>query len=218
MLMNYWGGYTIPTIGVWDTFDEIDFESLPKQFCLKCTHDSGGLCICRDKSQFDYATAKENINKFLKHNYYWHAREWPYKNVKPRILCEQYMENVEIGGLRDYKFYCFNGKVLYLYISDGLEDHSTARISFVTPDWKPAPFSRKDYTQHTVLPEKPKTLSEMIEIAERLSKGHPFLRVDLYEVENRIYFSEFTFFPCSGFMPFSQDEWDLKLGEKIELY
>ena len=209
--------YTIPTLGVWDRFEDIDFEKLPNQFVLKCTHDSGGLVICRDKHEFDKDAAKKKIVRSLKTSYYWGGREWPYKNVRPRILCEKYMENPGINGLRDYKFYCFNGKVRYLYVSEGMEDHATAKISFVTPDWRLAPFGRSDYQPYTELPPKPSHLVEMIGIAEHMSEGFPFLRVDLYEIDEKIYFSEFTFSPCAGFMPFSDEKWDLKLGELIEL-
>ena len=209
--------YVIPTLGVWDKFEDIDFGELPDKFVLKCTHDSGGLVICRDKHEFDKDAAKKKIVRSLKTSYYWGGREWPYKNVRPRILCEKYMENPGINGLRDYKFYCFNGKVRYLYVSEGLEDHATAKISFVTPDWRLAPFGRSDYQPYTELPPKPSQLVEMIGIAEHMSEGFPFLRVDLYEIDEKIYFSEFTFSPCAGFMPFSDEKWDLKLGELIEL-
>ena len=209
--------YIIPTLGVWDRFEDIDFDRLPNQFVLKCTHDSGGLCICRDKRELNKEQAKRKLEHSLATSYYWSAREWPYKNVEPRIICEKYMENPGINGLRDYKFYCFHGKVQYLYVSEGMEDHTTAKISFATPDWQLAPFGRSDYAQYDALPPKPERLEEMIAIAERVSKDIPFLRVDLYEIDGKIYFSEFTFSPCAGFMPFSDDIWDLKLGALIEL-
>lgn len=209
--------YIIPTLGVWDRFEDIDFDRLPNQFVLKCTHDSGGLCICRDKRGLNKEDVKRKLEHSLAKSYYWSSREWPYKNVKPRIICEKYMENPGIKGLRDFKFYCFNGKVHYLYVSEGLENHPTAKISFVTPDWQLAPFGRKDYAQYDTLPPKPEHLEEMIAIAERVSKDIPFLRVDLYEIDGKAYFSEFTFSPCAGFMPFSDDIWDLKLGSLIEL-
>lgn len=208
--------YVIPTLGVWDKFEDIDFDALPEQFVLKCTHDSGGLVICRDKSKLDIDAAREKINVCLKKNYFYANREWPYKDVKPRIIAEKYMTNGE-KGLRDYKFYCFNGNVPYLYISEGLEDHKTAQISFLNNDWSFAPFGRSDYAPFDKLPEKPKNYDSMLDLAKKLSKGYSFLRVDLYEIEDKIYFSEFTFSPCSGMMPFSSLEWDRKLGEYIDL-
>lgn len=209
--------HTIPTLGVWDRFDDIDFDSLPDKFVLKCTHDSGGLVICRDKAKFDKELARKKIEKSLKQNYYYTCREWPYKDVKSRIIAEEYMENKEGKGLTDYKFYCFDGEVPYLYISEGLEDHSTARISFLTADWQFAPFGRSDYAPYEELPEKPQTYEQMLEFAKLLSKGHKFLRVDLYEINGQVYFSELTFYPCGGYMPFKPQEWDLKLGSYIKL-
>lgn len=209
--------YIIPTYGVWDRFEDIDFDALPDQFVLKCTHDCGGLVICRDKSKLDINKAKNKIEKCLKKNYYWSSREWPYKNVKPRIIAEKYMGNGFANGLIDYKFYCFDGKVKYLYISEGMEEHKTAKISFLDPSWQFADFSRTDYVMHKNLPKKPSMYEKMITIAEKLSEKHPFLRVDLYEVDGQIYFSELTFTPCSGFMPFEPEEWDLKLGQMIDL-
>lgn len=208
--------YIVPNYGIWDNFDDIDFDKLPDQFVLKCTHDCGGLIICRDKSKLDINGAREKINKCLKKEYFWDSREWPYKAVKPRIIAEKYMEN-STRGLRDYKFYCFNGKVPYLYISEGLEDHATANISFLTRDWEFAPFGRSDYAPFSELPEKPEKFEKMLKIAEKLSEGHAFLRVDLYEIQGDIYFSELTFSPCSGMMPFTKEEWNNKLGDMIDL-
>lgn len=210
--------HIIPTLGVWDSFDEIDLESLPDQFVLKCTHDSGGLVICKDKSKLDIAKAKRKIEASLKRNYYLHCREWPYKNVVPRIIAEAYMEDAnQPNGLRDYKFYCFNGQPRFLYVSEGLEDHSTAKISFLNIDWSFAPFRRSDYRPFDELPPKPEKFDQMCALAQRLSEGIPFLRVDLYEINGRLYFSELTFTPCGGMMPISPENWNLTLGDWIEL-
>lgn len=216
--------YVIPLIGgPWKNADEINFDELPNQFVLKCTHDSGGLVICRDKNTLDKKAAKKILNKSISKNYFYWCREWAYKDIKPLIIAEKYMEDSNSSEskmkqcLTDYKFYCFNGKVKYLYVSVGLENHKTARISFLTPDWKFAPFNRSDYIPYDKLPEKPHNYSKMIEIAEYLSKGIPFLRVDLFELNKNIYFSEFTFYPCGGFMPVIPNEWDKKLGELLIL-
>lgn len=213
-------GYIIPTIMLWDTVDEIDFDSLPKQFVLKCTHNSGGVIVCRDKERLSEETVKKRLKNSLKKNFYWLGREWPYRNVKPRILVEQYMEDSNDtgkNGLTDYKFYCFNGKAKYLYVSTGLEDHKTAQIGFLTMDWKFAPFGRSDYKAFDKLPLRPVNLFEMVRIAEKLSRDFLFLRVDLYEINGKIYFSELTFTPCSGMMPFSPYEWDERLGLELDL-
>lgn len=215
--------HIIPTYGVWNRFDEINFDELPNQFVLKCTHDSGGLVICTSKEQFDMRAAQAKLEKALRHRYYYQGREWPYKDVPPRILAEQYVQdNTEKGndahqGLTDYKFYCFKGIPRYLYVSRGLDDHPTAHISFLNLDWSFAPFGRSDFKPFDELPAKPKSLDEMIEIAKKLSAGTPFLRVDLYEVDGRVFFSELTFSPCGGMMPFDPQEYDLVLGNMLEL-
>ncbi len=209
--------YLIPCIGVWYNPEDIDFDKLPEKFVLKCNHNSGvGIFICKDKSTINTGEIKAELKRGLNQNYYYHGREWPYKNVKRMIIAEKYMEN-NGSGLMDYKFYCFNGEPKYLYVSKGLNDHSTAQISFLTMDWKFAEFCRSDYKPLAELPKKPSKYEEMKEIARNLSKNIPFLRVDLYEVDEKIYFSELTFYPCSGLMPFEPKEWDYTLGELLKL-
>ena len=210
--------YIIPTYGVWDRFDDIDFDSLPNEFVLKCTHDSGGLVICRDKAKLDLEKARKKIESSLDCNYFWGKREWPYKNVKKRIIAEQLMQDErQQASLVDYKFYCFGGEPKFMYISEGLEDHNTARISFVNMDWTPAPFQRTDYTPFEELPPKPAHFDTMVEVARKLSKDIPFLRVDMYEVAGKLYFSELTFFPTSGHTHLQPECWDRKIGEWLTL-
>lgn len=192
-------------------------KPLPTQFVLKCTHDSGGLVVCKDKNNLNKKAAKKKIENSMKTNYYKGGREWPYKNVKPQIIAEEYMEDISGNGLTDYKFYCFNGDPKYLYVSNGMDNHETARLSFLTMNWEKAPFGRSDYLEFEVLPPKPAKFDEMVKIAKSLSSGHPFLRVDLYEINNKVYFSELTFSPCGGFMPFVPEEWDAKLGEMVNI-
>lgn len=205
----------VPTLGVWDTFDEIDFDSLPDQFVLKCTHDSGGIVICRDKKTLDMAMAKAKLEHCLKQEYFYNNREWPYKNVKPRILAEKYLDMPD--GMLDYKFYCFNGEPKYLYVSVGMDNHLTAQMDFLTMDFEKAPFGRLDYKHFETIPQKPFNFEKMKDIARALSRDIPFVRVDLYEVDNKVYFSELTFTPCAGYMPFSPKEYDYKLGEELKL-
>ena len=205
--------YLVELYGVWDDFDSIDFDSLPDSFVLKCTHDSGGLCICRDKSKFNIARAKAKINSSLNRNYYYHCREWPYKDIKPRIIAERFLED----NIKDYKFYCFNGEVKYLYVSQGLENHSTANISFYDLNFNQMPFYRSDYKPFDHKIDKPLNFEKMIELAAVLAKDLPFIRVDFYDVDGKIYFSELTFYPCSGFIPFEPPEWDEKMGNMLEL-
>ena len=210
--------YIIPTLGVWDKAENIDFEKLPDRFVLKCTHDSGGLVVCRDKSRLDLDRTREILQKSLRNDFYSEAREWPYKNVKRRIIAEKFMEDEnQKNGLIDYKFYCFDGKPRFLYVSKGLEDHATASISFLDLDWSFSPFQRSDYKGFETLPEKPAGYETMLKLAEQLSAGFSFLRVDLYEIGEKIYFSELTFTPCGGTMTFTPPEWDDKIGQWLIL-
>lgn len=208
--------YIIPTLGVWDKFDDIDFDKLPDKFVLKCTHDSGGLVICKDKSNFDKHAAKLKIEKSLKHDYFKWGREWPYKNVKPRIIAEQYMEDSALHELRDYKFFCFGGHVKCLKIDFGrfIEHHA----NYYDARGKLFEFGEvvcpPIYSKNIELPE---SLPQMIEFAEKLSEGRCFLRVDFYSVNSRIYFGELTLFPATGMGKFVPDKWDKTLGDWIDL-
>ena len=211
------GEYIVPTLGVWDKFDDIDFDSLPERFVLKCTHDSGGLVICRDKSKLDIQSARKKIEHSLKTEFFYVGREWPYKNVKPRIIAEKYLEDADNADMIDYKFYCFNGVPKFLYVSQGLENHATAHISYVTMDWEIAPFRRTDYANFEQLPPCPRCFEKMKEFAGILSKDIPFSRIDFYDINGKLYFGEITFFPGSGLSPFEPKEWDEKIGGWIKL-
>lgn len=217
--------HIISTLGVWEHFSEIDFSKLPDQFVLKCTHDSGGLIICRDKNCFDLKSAKRKINFCLSKNFYDLSREWAYKYVKPRIIAEEYITDEyeqKAGmpvGLMDYKFFCFHSIPRLLYVSKGLENHSTARISFVDMNGKEMPFHRRDYQPFGQDIALPQNFEEMRTIAECLAKAIecPFVRVDLYSVRGKVFFSEVTFTPCGGTIPFEPDEWDYRIGEWLQL-
>lgn len=209
--------HIIPTLGVWKNFDEIDFDGLPEQFVLKCTHDSGAIVICRDKDKFDKKKAKKKLTKYLKRKYYYCHREWLYKNVPPRIIAEKFMQDGTHAALTDYKFYCFNGTPRFLYVSIGMENHKTARVSFVDTNWKFADFGRTDYKPLEKIPPKPDRFEKMLEIARILSKDIPFLRVDLYEINGKVYFGELTFTPCAGMMPFDPPSADLEIGKMLDI-
>lgn len=208
--------YIIPTIGVWNSAKNIDFEKLPEKFVLKWNHDSGSVILCKDKEALNREAVIEKMARYQSHNGYDYAREWPYKNVKPCIIAEEFLEAGK-DGLIDYKFYCFNGEPKFLYISKGLDDHDTASISFLTMDWQFAPYGRNDFKPFSELPEKPLNFDKMVDIAKKLSDGFDFLRVDLYSIEDKIYFSELTFYPCAGYMPFSDSEHDLEVGNMLLL-
>lgn len=207
--------HLIPLLGVYDSPEDIDYDSLPEQFVLKCNHDSGSVIICRDKSTFDRADANKKLSYHLGRNLYYWGREWPYKFVKPRIVVEKFLSELS-GDVYDYKFFCFNGEVKCFKVDfDRFTDH---RANYFDLDGNlldcgevvcPPKF------EHKV--EIPKEINEMIALAEKLSKGIPFLRVDFYNVSGKIYFGELTFFPATGFGRFTDDKWDLKLGEWLEL-
>lgn len=195
---------TIPTLGVWDRFEDIDFDALPNQFVLKCTHDSGGLVICPDKNTLDLEEAKRILQASQKTNYYYHGREWPYKNVKPRILAEAYLQE-DSGDLRDYKFFCFNGQPKCALVCAGRYSEKGVRMSFYDPQWQPMPHHWR-YPPIETPVERPQGLEEMLSYARILSEDIPYLRVDFYEVRGQVYFGELTFFPASGMAKFDSDE------------
>ena len=186
--------YLVPLIGVYDTFEEIDFDSLPKQFVLKCTHDSGSVVICKDKDSFDYEAAKEKITSHLKYNHFYLSREWPYKNVHPRIICEPYLKDDNSEDRPDYKFLCFYGEPkLFLVLSDrGTEE--TQKMNYYTLDWKLLPINEKIYPNNPKPDKKPEQFDKMVEFARILSKDIPFVRVDFTCINGKLFFGELTFY------------------------
>lgn len=209
--------YVIPTLGVYTSVDEIDFESLPNQFVLKCTHDSGGIVICNDKSKLDIEAAKDKLRRGLKVNYYYQNREWPYKQVKPRIIAEQYMVDESGFELKDYKFFCFDGEVKLLFIaSDRGSKTEETKFDFFDIGFNHLPFLNGHPNSIKKI-NKPENFDKMIELAGKLSVGHPHIRVDFYNVNGKIYFGELTFYHWSGMTPFKPIEWDYKLGKLINL-
>lgn len=208
--------YIIPTLGVWDNPDDIDFDQLPDKFVLKCNHDSGGLCICTDKSALNRDKVIKNLKKGLKRDYYKCLREWPYKNVERKILAEQYMETPD-GDLPDYKFFCFNGEVKAMFIAtDRFTPGEETKFDFFDRKFNHLPFEN-GHPNSKVEIDKPKHFEKMVQLAEKLSEGIPHARIDFYDIDGKIYFGEITFFHWSGFVPFKPEEWDTKFGEWIEL-
>ena len=209
--------YIIPTLAVYDRVEDIDFEKLSNQFVLKWTHDSGGIVICKDKSKLNIGEAYKKLKKRERSHYYWRSREWPYKNVKPRIIAEQYMEDESGYELKDYKFFCFDGepKAMFIATDRGNADEET-KFDFFDMDFNHLPFTN-GHPNATKLIKKPTGFEEMKRIASQLSKGIPHVRVDLYNINGNIYFGELTFSHWSGMKPFEPKEWDYTFGEWIKL-
>lgn len=211
----------IPTLGVWDRFEEIDFSTLPNQFVLKCTHDSGGLVICKDKATFNYEEAKRKINKCLRYNFYWQGREWAYKELIPRIIAEKYMESDDASdnSLTDYKVMCFNGVPKLIEVHQGrYTDHQTQ--DFYDISWHKTGITQgknESYGSSNRDLPVPITLEQMLDFSKILSKGIAHVRVDWYSVNGRLYFGELTFFDGSGFVPYDNPDDDLMLGDWIDL-
>jgi hypothetical protein len=206
--------HLIPLLGVWNTFDMINFDKLPDKFVLKCTHDSGSVYICDYKQKFDIKEVQKKINKALKRNYYYRWKEWPYKNVKPRIIAEQFMVDESGKELKDYKFFCFYGvPELFFVATDRPFD---TRFDFYDMEFNHLPFEQ-GHPWATKKIVKPKGFNRMVEIAAKLSQNIPHVRVDLYDINGEIYFGELTFTHYSGMVPFKPEIWDKILGDKLKL-
>lgn len=207
--------YIIPTLAVYYSVEEIDFETLPNQFVLKCTHDSGGVVVCKDKSKLDKQNAIKLLGDGLKKNFYYQNREWPYKNVIPRIIAEQYMVDESGEELKDYKFFCFDGEPKIVQVDyDRFDNH---KRNLYDLEWNRLPFTLGFPTDWNHEIAKPEALEEMIEVARQLSKGIPHVRVDLYHIKGKVYFGEMTFYHGSGFEKFTPEEWNNTLGEWIKI-
>lgn len=211
------GKYVNPTLGVWDNAEEIDWESLPEQFVLKVTSDCGGIVVCKDKSKLDIAKAKEKLTKCWGRDYCKYNKEYPYKDVTPRIIAEKYLEDESGYELKDYKFFCFDGEPKFLYVAtDRQKPEEEVKFDFFDLEWNHLPIRNGHDNNPRSIP-KPKNFEEMIEVARMLSKGICHVRVDLYNCNGDIYFGEMTFFHMSGATPFEPVEWDYKFGEYIKL-
>lgn len=207
--------YVIPVLGAWDDVESIEWDMLPNRFVIKCSHDCGSVIICKDKITFDIEGAKKKLSKSMKRNYYWQSREWPYKNVVPKIFAEAYMED-QFGELRDYKWYCFNGEPKVFFIaSDRLKKEET-KVDFFDTDFNHLPFIKSRPNSKEQL-KKPAGFEKMKELASKLSEGIPEVRVDFYDVDGQVYFGEYTFFSGGGMGPFTPNEWDYTLGQWITL-
>lgn len=210
--------YIIPTIGVWDDPDEIDFDALPERFVLKCNHNSGvGMCICSDKSKLDVDKVRRELRKGLQEDYYLTGREWPYKDVPRKILAEAFMEDSSGEGLTDYKVHVFNGVPRFILVCKDRFKDTGLTEDFFSPEWELLEVRRPKHPNSAEVISRPEELDEILEISARLAENIPFVRVDFYIIDHRVYFSELTFFPASGFECYEPEKWDGIFGSWLEL-
>ena len=208
--------YVIPTLAVYNSVDEIDLDKLPEKFVLKCNHDSGSVVICKDKSTFNLKTAKRKLDTALKKNFYWEAREWPYKNVKRCVFAEHFLEEPNSDDMIDYKMMVFHGKVKCSFTCTNRRSKEGPHVTFYDTGWEKMPFERH-YPAEVEPIQKPVSYGQMVDFAERLSESVPFSRVDFYEIKGIPYFGEITLYPGGGFEEFSPVKWDYEIGEWIKL-
>lgn len=206
--------YLIPLLGVFDSYKEIDFDKLPNQFVLKLTHDSGTVIVCKDKTKLNRKQTISKLKKGLKRKYFYLYREWPYKNVKPRIIAEKYMKDNNSSVLNDYKFYCFNGEPKMMFIIT--ERGNDPKINFFDMDFNEINL-HQGFKKGEKKLEKPKKFDEMIKLARKLSYGIPHVRVDFYIINGKVYFGELTFFDSAGLEKFEPEKYDEILGSYIDL-
>ena len=207
--------YLVPLLGLWDKVEDVDFDKLPEQFVLKCTHDSGGVVICKDKNKFNKEAAIKKLKHCYKRNYYYNTRERAYKDIKPRIIAEKYLVDETGWDLKDYKIFCFNGKPTYVEV-----DYNRSirhMLNAYDLEWNFLEFCDSSPNDRNADIKKPEKLQEMIDIAKKLSEGIDFLRVDMYSIYDKIYCGELTLYPGSGFIQFNPMKTDYELGKLLKL-
>lgn len=210
--------YIIPTLGIWRKFDDIDFAGLPDRFVLKCTHDSASVVLCTDKASFDYSSSREKLTEALKTDYYhYDGRQWAYKGVERRIIAEEYLDEGNNAGLTDYKFMIFGGECRCVFVCAGRQ--SKLRLDAYDMDWQLMPFTRNNHPNMKEKVPRPQCYDTMLMLAERIAGlvDNPFVRVDFYQVDGKVYFGEVTFYPEGGLGIFYPNEWDVVLGNWIKL-
>lgn len=213
--------YLVPLLGVWDDPDDIDFDALPEQFVLKCNHNSGlGMCICKDKSKLNVEKVKAELKKGLAEDYSVASREWQYRDIPRKIIAEKYMKDAEQNeqtGIINYKVSCFNGEPKYIYVSRNTQGKKNDCLSLLTPEWEDAPFYHGRYEAFDTVPPKPVNYEKMLEYSKILSADIPFVRVDFYEIDGQLYFSELTFMVASGFTRYEPEGSDELIGSWLTL-
>lgn len=207
--------YIIPTLGTWENVEDIDWSTLPNQFVIKSTNDSGGVVVCKDKSKLDIEASIAKLKGLGNRDYTKYNKEYPYHDVPHRFIAEQYMEDESGYELKDYKIFCFDGEPKFLFVATGRQQHDT-RFDFFDIDFNHLPVTN-GHPNADIWPSKPENFEVMLEVASKLSKGIPHVRVDLYNVNGDVYFGELTFFHWSGYIPFEPQEWDYRFGEFLNL-
>lgn len=207
----------IKTICCYDSVEEIEWDRLPNQFVLKCTHDSGGMVVCKDKNALDIDKARATLSEALSRDFFNVTREWPYKGVPRRIICEEYMVDESGYELKDYKFFCFNGEPKALFIAtDRGNPNEETKFDFFDMEFNHLPIVNGHENSQKEI-KKPLAFEEMKRIAQKLSSGFPHVRVDLYDINGHVYFGELTFYHWSGFVPFVPNKWDNIFGDWLIL-
>ena len=207
--------YLIPTLGVWERWEDIDFSRLPEKFVLKCTHDSGGTFIVTDRSAVDLSRCPEVLARSMKRNFFWESREWPYRSLKHRIIAEPYLVDEATGELTDYKFFCFDGVCKAMFVATDRQSGHT-KFDFYDRDFNHLDM-HDNHDNAAVTPAKPKNYEKMVELAETMAQGFPHVRMDFYNIDGKIYFGEYTFYHWSGFDHFYPEKWEYTFGDWIDL-
>lgn len=206
---------SIPMLGKWSSYDEIDFDTLPNQFVLKCNHDSASVKVIKDKSKINHEELRKFYTDRLKINPFVLGREYPYKEIVPCIIAEEYMKELDKSSISDYKFLCFNGQPKLMYVAS--ESDTERYVDFFDLDFNHLPILGAHDNSKTI-PEKPQNFELMKEYAAKLSEGIKCVRIDLYDINGKVYFGEYTFFYCGGFWPLHPEEWENEVGSWIDLY
>ena len=207
--------YIVPTLGVWNDPDEIKIEELPDQFVLKCTHDSGSVVICRDKSTFDKKEAMQRLKKHANKSIFWFGREWPYKGIKPRIIAEEYLGGGD-KGLNDYKVLCFHGIPKLIEVHEGRMTANHTQ-DFYTTKWERTEIAQENEPRSDNPINPPDQLELILDLSSRLAKDFIHIRIDWYIANNKLYFGEITFYDGSGFCAFTNERFDVEIGNWIHL-
>lgn len=207
-----YGEYVNELYGVWKSADDIQWDKLPQQFVLKCNHGCGYNILCPDKSKLDVKETKKLLKSWMKEDFGKFNAEPHYSKIKPYVICEKFLG----GNIVDYKYFCFGGKVEFMYVAEGFGEGMGEKISFFDKDGNKAPYKRLDYPVYDAA-QKPINFEKMKEMSEELSRDFPFVRVDWFEVDGKIYFGELTFTPCGCMMTIEPDSKDDEWGALIDI-